>query len=171
MYHCSWLCQAHYFLVCSYLPDQLLHEEMLQLQRVVRTKRRLGTDGKSWALSQWGWAVGAERGKGSGSDPDSHQKCSGKTNGFECVFGCVIFPLSSAERGGWLLLSPPHGVSATTPKSRKPRGSPSLSWSLFWALHRELKPEIVSWVEITTLEWFMLGESQNPRMIWVGREL
>lgn len=43
-----------------------------------------------------------------------------------CAFGCVIFPLSCAEGGGWLLLSLPHGVSATPPKSRRPRRSPLL---------------------------------------------
>lgn len=54
MYHCFWLCPAHYFLVCSYLPDQLLHKEMVQSQGVVSTKRRLGTDGKLGALRQRG---------------------------------------------------------------------------------------------------------------------
>lgn len=55
--------------------------------------------------------MGVERGKGSGSDPNSHQRCTGKSRA--CGFECVISSLSCAEGGGWLLLSLPHRVSAT----------------------------------------------------------
>lgn len=66
-----------------------------------------------------------------------------------CAFECVIFSLTCAEGGGWLLLSLPHGVSATPSKNRGDRRAPllprrfaELEFNL--SPHRELKSEIVS---------------------------